>query len=211
MSKNPKRFRVGSHCLPVETGRWCQKKKEDRICDVCGTPGDEHHYLYDCPTIPRADLNLDPDVSKIWWQPEVFMLIGRLKSQDLLWRSVRFLLGIFHTLLTWWTWMGLVFPGFAIFAYPGFTSFLFRPRGQAWIFRILICQARMVISHAQVLGLNVSYSASLSLGCRFDVSFSSLILTFRIRVDFSSIHFDMPTQNRKLFWYLSLAHSCIYF
>ena len=28
------RFRVGSHCLPVETGRWCQKKKEDRICDV---------------------------------------------------------------------------------------------------------------------------------------------------------------------------------
>ena len=78
------RFRVGSHCLPIETGRWCQKKKEDRICDVCGIPGDEHHYLYDCPTIDRDNLNLDPDVSKIWWQPEVFQLIGRLKSQDLL-------------------------------------------------------------------------------------------------------------------------------
>ena len=78
------RFRVGSHCLPIETGRWCQKKKEDRICDVCESPGDEHHYLYECPTIPRDDLNLDPDVSKIWWQPEVFMLIGRLKAQDFL-------------------------------------------------------------------------------------------------------------------------------
>ena len=81
------RFRVGSHCLPIETGRWCQKKKEDRTCDVCGITGDEQHYLYDCPKISRDDLHLDPDVSKIWSQPEVFQLIGRLKSQDLFWKS----------------------------------------------------------------------------------------------------------------------------
>ena len=78
------RFRVGSHCLPIEIGRWCQKKKEERICDDCGILGDEHHYLYDCPKISRNDLNLDPDVSKIWSQPEVFQLIGRLKSLELL-------------------------------------------------------------------------------------------------------------------------------
>ena len=78
------RFRVGSHCLPIELGRWCQKKREDRTCDVCGITGDEQHYVYDCPKIPRDDLNLHPDVGKIWNQPEVFQLIGRLKSQDLL-------------------------------------------------------------------------------------------------------------------------------
>ena len=79
------RFRVGSHCLPIELGRWCQKKKEDRICDLCGVTGDENHYVYDCPKISRDDLNLDPDVSKIWTQPEVFRLIGRMKAHDLLW------------------------------------------------------------------------------------------------------------------------------
>ena len=37
------RFRVGSHCLPIETGRWSQRKREDRVCDVCGVVGDEVH------------------------------------------------------------------------------------------------------------------------------------------------------------------------
>ena len=78
------RFRVGSHCLPIETGRWNQKRREERICDVCGVVGDEMHCLYDCSRILRCDLNLNNDVSCIWKQPEVFQLIGRLKSIDLL-------------------------------------------------------------------------------------------------------------------------------
>ena len=78
------RFRVGSHCLPIETGRWTQKKREDRICDVCGVVGDELHYIYHCSRIPRSNLILDRDVSKIWEQPEIFQVIGSLKSNDLL-------------------------------------------------------------------------------------------------------------------------------
>ena len=78
------RFRVGSHCLPIETGRWNQRKREERVCDVCDVVGDEMHYLYDCSRILRNDLNLTNDVSSIWDQPEIFTLIGRLKSIDLL-------------------------------------------------------------------------------------------------------------------------------
>ena len=62
------RFRVGSHSLPIETGRWTQKKREDRICDICGVVGDELHYIHDCNRIPRNNLNLHREVSEIWKQ-----------------------------------------------------------------------------------------------------------------------------------------------
>ena len=78
------RFRVGSHCLPIETGRWTQKKREDRVCEVCGTVGDEVHYIYDCRRIPRNNLNLVRDLCEIWKQPEIFQVIGSMKSIDLL-------------------------------------------------------------------------------------------------------------------------------
>jgi hypothetical protein len=78
------RFRVGSHCLPIETGRWSQRKREDRVCDVCGVVGDEVHFLYDCSRVVRSDLNLSRNVCEIWKQPDVFKMIGRIKSIDLL-------------------------------------------------------------------------------------------------------------------------------
>ena len=78
------RFRVGSHNLPIETGRWCQKKREERLCDTCGVLGDDLHYVYNCSLIPRNDLMLDDDIGRIWTQPDVFTLIKRLKSIDLL-------------------------------------------------------------------------------------------------------------------------------
>ena len=78
------RFRVGSHCLPIETGRWSQKKREDRLCDVCGVVGDELHYIYDCARISRNDLNLNGNVCEVWKQPEIFQVISRMKSIDLL-------------------------------------------------------------------------------------------------------------------------------
>lgn len=78
------RFRVGSHSLPIETGRWSQRKREDRICDLCGVVGDEVHYLYNCARIKRDDLNLDGNISNIWKQPDIFKLIARFKSVDLL-------------------------------------------------------------------------------------------------------------------------------
>ena len=79
------RFRVGSHNLPVETGRWSRKDREDRVCEVCGVVGDEVHYLYNCTQVQRDDLNVLGDICSIWEQPDIFKLIGRIKSLDILW------------------------------------------------------------------------------------------------------------------------------
>ena len=84
LTKDVIRFRVGSHNLPIETGRWCQKKREERLCDACGVVGEELHYVYSCSQVPRNDLILENDISRIWTQPDVFTLIRRLKSIDLL-------------------------------------------------------------------------------------------------------------------------------
>ena len=78
------RFRLGSHCLPIETGRWSQRKREDRVCDVCGVVGDEVHYLFDCSRVVRSDLSLCGNIHDIWKQPDVYKMIGRIKSIDLL-------------------------------------------------------------------------------------------------------------------------------
>lgn len=45
------RFRTGSHCLRVETGRWSNTPREDRLCECCNLAlvEDEHHFLFDCP------------------------------------------------------------------------------------------------------------------------------------------------------------------
>ena len=50
------RFRLGSHFLPIETGRWCRKPQEERVCRICGTVGDEEHYVYRCPLVERGEL-----------------------------------------------------------------------------------------------------------------------------------------------------------
>ena len=48
------RFRLGAHCLEVETGRWKGTNFHDRLCPYCKTLGnnhveDEHHFIFDCP------------------------------------------------------------------------------------------------------------------------------------------------------------------
>ena len=78
------RFRVGSHRLPIETGRWCRKKREERLCEECKVVGDEVHYVYNCSMIMREDLFLDNDLSRIWTQPGVFEIIKRLGLVDLI-------------------------------------------------------------------------------------------------------------------------------
>ena len=77
------RFRVGSHRLPIETGRWNLKKREDRLCDVCGVIGNEAHYIYECTRIPRNDLNLNGNIGEVWKQPVIFQVISQIKSIDL--------------------------------------------------------------------------------------------------------------------------------
>ena len=41
------RFRLSSHRLKVETGRWSRIPRENRLCE-CGTVQDENHVLFNC-------------------------------------------------------------------------------------------------------------------------------------------------------------------
>ena len=74
------KFRVGSHCLPIETGRWNRTPRHERLCTSCGELGDEKHVIYSCLIIPRDDIVLDDRISHIWYQPEIFKLFKRIKT-----------------------------------------------------------------------------------------------------------------------------------
>ena len=44
------KFRTTNHRFIIETGRWQNIDREDRICNLCneGLVGDEFHYLLEC-------------------------------------------------------------------------------------------------------------------------------------------------------------------
>ena len=44
------RFRCGSHKLPIETGRFYNIDRSERLCDLCDKEelGDEFHYIFNC-------------------------------------------------------------------------------------------------------------------------------------------------------------------
>jgi len=45
------KFRCGNHRLPVETGRWQNVQRQERLCHLCESAdiGDEFHYVMSCP------------------------------------------------------------------------------------------------------------------------------------------------------------------
>ena len=47
------RFRLGSHKLPIETGRWTRTPRADGLCPKCNLIGDEYHVLFYCCEIYR--------------------------------------------------------------------------------------------------------------------------------------------------------------
>ena len=59
------RLKLSSHTMPVELLRWNRISREIRLCNVCGVVGDERHYIYDCPTINREDLNDIPELNEL--------------------------------------------------------------------------------------------------------------------------------------------------
>ena len=78
------KFRVGSHYLPIETGRWARLDRDDRLCGTCGVVGDECHTVFDCSLIERSDLVLGGNLDKIWNQPDIIKLFKRLKEIKLI-------------------------------------------------------------------------------------------------------------------------------
>ena len=59
------RLRLGSHYMPIETGRWQRIPCHDRKCAPCNSLGDERHYIYDCPEIERNDIEDIPDLQDL--------------------------------------------------------------------------------------------------------------------------------------------------
>ena len=55
------RFRLCSHNLAIETGRWSRRPREDRLCPQCNSPQDENHALAECQ-INRDFRNSFPNI-----------------------------------------------------------------------------------------------------------------------------------------------------
>lgn len=56
------KFRTSNHKFPIETGRWNNVTKDDRICPYCPeTIGDEFHYLFICKQFTQLRLKYVPN------------------------------------------------------------------------------------------------------------------------------------------------------
>jgi len=53
-------FRCGGHRLPVETGRWHNVSRADRLCHLCDSAdiGDEFHYIMSCNYLKQERENI---------------------------------------------------------------------------------------------------------------------------------------------------------
>ena len=53
-------FRCGGHRLPVETGRWHNVSRADRLCHLCDSAdiGDEFHYIISCNYLKQERENI---------------------------------------------------------------------------------------------------------------------------------------------------------
>ena len=79
------RFRLGSHNLPIETGRWSRIKREDRLCRVCSVLGDERHFLFDCPDVVRnPEHTFSENLSDLWKNQNIFELFTNLSKTEYL-------------------------------------------------------------------------------------------------------------------------------
>ena len=79
------RFRLGSHNLPIETGRWSRIKREDRLCRSCLVLGDEKHFLFHCRDIVRNPEHMFSDnLSEVWKNENIFHLFKNLSNSEYL-------------------------------------------------------------------------------------------------------------------------------
>ena len=75
------KFRLGSHLLPIETGRWSRTERKDRLCRLCGVVGDEEHVLFFCSMVNRNNLCIPNTIGleHIWKNKDIFELFKRIK------------------------------------------------------------------------------------------------------------------------------------
>lgn len=65
------KFRLSSHNLMVENGRWTRKPREERLCPSCNVVQDEQHAVSYCTINADARQDLDPDYCHL---PRLFAL-----------------------------------------------------------------------------------------------------------------------------------------
>ena len=79
------RFRLGSHRLPIETGRWQRIPRLERVCPLCNVLGDEHHFLFECTETYRdPDHNFTNSLHEIWSNENIFELFKQLGKSEFL-------------------------------------------------------------------------------------------------------------------------------
>ena len=55
------KFRTGNVKLPIETGRWFNIERDDRICDLCSSDvDDEFHYIFNCTSLSAKIIEYIP-------------------------------------------------------------------------------------------------------------------------------------------------------
>ena len=66
------KFRCGSHRLPIETGRWNNISRNDRLCHLCESSdvGDEYHYVMSCNALTQERKRLLPYYSTL--RPNIY-------------------------------------------------------------------------------------------------------------------------------------------
>ena len=68
-----------SHNMSVETGRWSEVVRENRMCQTFKVIGDELHYIYNCCDIDRTNLENIPSLEKLSSYNKFHLLMERLE------------------------------------------------------------------------------------------------------------------------------------
>ena len=81
LKMNMLRFRSSNHNLPIETGRYINVERKDRICQLCTSHdiGDEYHYLFICSNFKEDRDNFIP--KSCIRKPSVFKFCQIMQSK----------------------------------------------------------------------------------------------------------------------------------
>ena len=79
------RFRLGSHRLPIETGRWSGLQRCQRLCPKCNVLGDEYHFLFDCTETYKDPTHyFSGELHDVWSNENFFLRFKELVKSEFL-------------------------------------------------------------------------------------------------------------------------------
>ena len=79
------RFRLGSHRLPIETGRWSGIQRCQRLCPKCNVLGDEYHFLFDCTETYKDPTHyFSGELHDVWSNENFFLRFKELVKSEFL-------------------------------------------------------------------------------------------------------------------------------